>query len=421
MTLNTDVKWFMFDNTNAPQLTNTWGCINDVLDACLVNGFGAQAVQSITVDPISKMLVTVEFGVAHNLKQTQVIKISGANQSEFNGEHRILSSSATSFTYELLKESAVLSSTGTITCALPPLGWKKEFAGSQKAVYRGNNGLDDIFLRVDSSCSSGAPDNGAKFAKVTMCDAMSGIDTFDGIQVPYLNSDPLRNHTFSNNSHGWFKWYYAVANHQYFSPQWRESDTPVNANRKWIIVGDESFFIIANTNNTLHGLMNIYGFGKVKNLTGNTNNYLLIASESYGDVSGYRYASNIDGIGGFTASISTNSFLFYNTRTGLADYRKLQAYMSAPFSVSIGNLGGTNFGSCSGSFDGLPSYTSLGYYIGFDMFGMSQNLPGFNLPFVKSLAQVSGDLNLTTEGMAIKCNYLGEGASTGYLLNTKER
>src|SRR5690606_42102502 len=45
--VNTEIKWFSFDNTNAPQFTNTWGCLIDVLDACLVTGFGSQIVSSI--------------------------------------------------------------------------------------------------------------------------------------------------------------------------------------------------------------------------------------------------------------------------------------------------------------------------------------------------------------------------------------
>ena len=131
MAENTDVKFYMFSNTNAPQLTNSWGCLIDVLDACLVNGFGTQTVATLTA---VNDLCTVSFGSAHNFKQHQVIKITGASQAEFNGEFRILSvPDASSFTFQLESNASTSTATGTISCSLPPLGWQKPYSGTQKA------------------------------------------------------------------------------------------------------------------------------------------------------------------------------------------------------------------------------------------------------------------------------------------------
>lgn len=154
MPASTDIKFYVHTNNNAPQLTNNYGCMIDVLDACLVNGFGAQSVS--TLKAIGKV-VTVTFGNAHNLMQYQVIKIVGANQSEFNGEHRILSvPNATSFTYEIANTASVAQATGTIVCSLPSLGWEKPFSSvatsgtGGKAAYRSTNLLlpSRPFLRV---------------------------------------------------------------------------------------------------------------------------------------------------------------------------------------------------------------------------------------------------------------------------------
>ena len=38
MVASTDIKFYVHTNTNAPQLINNFGCMIDVLDACLVNG-----------------------------------------------------------------------------------------------------------------------------------------------------------------------------------------------------------------------------------------------------------------------------------------------------------------------------------------------------------------------------------------------
>ena len=86
MVASTDIKFYVHTNNNAPQLSNTWGCLIDVLDACLVNGVQVGTVSSLTA---SGTTVTATFGSAHNLQQYQVIKISGATQSEYNVEAKI--------------------------------------------------------------------------------------------------------------------------------------------------------------------------------------------------------------------------------------------------------------------------------------------------------------------------------------------
>ena len=49
MVASTDIKFYVHTNTNAPQLTNNFGCMIDVLDACLVNGFNLVTLDSLVV------------------------------------------------------------------------------------------------------------------------------------------------------------------------------------------------------------------------------------------------------------------------------------------------------------------------------------------------------------------------------------
>ena len=44
----TAVKYFTNVMQGAPQLSNNWGCMVDLLDACLVNGFNLKPITSIT-------------------------------------------------------------------------------------------------------------------------------------------------------------------------------------------------------------------------------------------------------------------------------------------------------------------------------------------------------------------------------------
>ncbi len=127
---NTDIKWFSFGNTNAPQLSNSWGCMIDVLDACLVTGMGSQLVSTLVV---KDGVATATFGTSHNLQQFQVVEISNADQQIFNGEHKVLG--VTSNTIEFVINSPDTIATGTISCKLASLGWTKAFSGTQKAVY----------------------------------------------------------------------------------------------------------------------------------------------------------------------------------------------------------------------------------------------------------------------------------------------
>ena len=148
MVASTDIKFYVHTNTGAPQLQNAFGCMIDVLDACLVNGFGSQAVSTLTAVGTT---VTATFGSAHNFMQYQVIKIAGATQTEYNGEHRILTvPTASTLTFELATAPSVPTATGTINASLPPLGWEKPFSSAGKAAYRSANTLlaSRPFLRV---------------------------------------------------------------------------------------------------------------------------------------------------------------------------------------------------------------------------------------------------------------------------------
>ena len=65
MAASTDIKWFRYKNKNAPQITNNWGAITPVLDACLVTGFSEQVVKDVEIkipySMIDKAKVVFEF------------------------------------------------------------------------------------------------------------------------------------------------------------------------------------------------------------------------------------------------------------------------------------------------------------------------------------------------------------------------
>ena len=240
------VKWFSFDNANAPQLTNAWGCLIDVLDACLITGFGSQNISSLVV---SNGVAKATFGTSHNFKQFQVVEVSGVTQTVLNGEFKIIGLTPT--TIEFLVSSPDLTATGTISAKLAPLGWSKSFSGTQKAIYRAKDiSSNPYFLRVDNSLDPVYNTNYAKFAKVGILETCTGIDDLSGNQVPQDKASPNKNWvgtgSAANAYVGWSKWIYAYKPKFGNAEYGAFSDPPDNGARDWILIGNEQSFFLLN-------------------------------------------------------------------------------------------------------------------------------------------------------------------------------
>lgn len=235
------VKWLTSDMQGAPQITNDWGVLVSMLDACLINGFNTQNPTSVAR---SGSTVTLTFsGGGHGFVQHQVVLVSGAVQSEYNGEQRVTAVTGTTVTFTIAGTPAT-PATGTIAVKAAPLGFEKPFSGTNKAVYRSPNlSGTRMFLRVDNSLAAGWDATYAKFGKVTIADAMSDVDTFTGSQAPFNPADPNRNHVLTGSGagafNGWAKWYYAK------SIGGADSSVPTAGGRKWALIGDDKGFYLS--------------------------------------------------------------------------------------------------------------------------------------------------------------------------------
>ena len=248
MVASTDIKFYVHTNNNAPQLQNAFGSMINVLDACLINGINVGTVSSLSA---SGSAATALFSSAHNLKQGQVVRINGANQAEFNGEHRVLTvPNSNTVTFELASTSNTTTATGTINASLPPLGWEKPFSSVGKAAYRSTNSLLPTrpFLRIVDEMDSAWTSTYAKYAKVGIVEEMTDIDTMFGVQAPFDSAIPDKNWTGSGSGssayNGWAKWIYALGSHEDTSST--KSATPPNGSRSWVLVGNSDCFYIFN-------------------------------------------------------------------------------------------------------------------------------------------------------------------------------
>lgn len=253
MVTNKTVKFFTSDNNNAPQLQNASGSMITLLDACLVTGIQVGVINSLSSTGLE---ATAVFGLPHNLKKYQVVRVSGATQAEYNGDFKIKQVvNATTIKFELNSVASVANASGAINCMLAPLNWDKPFSsstalGGGRAAYRSKDETlpNRPYLRVVDERISSYGINYAKYAKVGIVEEMTGIDVMQGVQAPYNASATTRNWNPTgsgvNIKNGWAKWYYyTLGEYNVDSTSLVDYETE---NRSWMVIGTGSAFYILN-------------------------------------------------------------------------------------------------------------------------------------------------------------------------------
>ena len=203
---------FTFDSSQvgAPVLSGSAGALRAVIKACLVDGFGAGPVATLTV---SGGIATATYAGAHPFKVGYVAQFAGATPAGLNGDKVILSVTGTSVTFAApgVPDGAA---TGTITSKAAPAGWQELFAGALANVIALKPSVVEAtgcVLRVD--------DTGAINARVRAYEAMSDIST--GVGMTPLESQAAGG-----------LW-------------WPKSATANATTRSWILVADARGFYLA--------------------------------------------------------------------------------------------------------------------------------------------------------------------------------
>jgi hypothetical protein len=214
------------------------------LDAVLVNGFNLKAIDSLT---FTGGIATATISSGHLYQVDQVLLLSGAEQPQYNGELRVLSTTATTFTFAVDGTPQSPATTqSSLQVKVAPLGFQIAFTGTNKRVYRSQNiNGPRTFLRVDNSLDPVYTTTYAKYAKVTIAEAMTDIDTFgSGGRAPYDVSSPTKNEVGTGSGvsavNGWYKWIYAM----YSTADYSGDGGAVT--KSWQIVGDDRGFYLFN-------------------------------------------------------------------------------------------------------------------------------------------------------------------------------
>jgi len=273
------VKWMHNAFAGAPVLTNNWGSMTALLDACLVTGFNLQTVTKLTR---AGDVATASIGTSHGFMVDQVVLVAGCEQAAYNGEFTITAVTATTVSFRVDAAASESATTQTsITIKTAPLGFEIAHTGTNKRAYRSPNPLSNRhYLRVDDSLPPGYTTTWAKFARVSIAEDMADIDTFVGARAPYTPEAPTRNEVPSGAGttmySGWFKWYYARHTHA------ETGGDNGNWGRSWVLIGDDRGFFLANASGYGGDLRILHAFTDFASYkSGDNFASYLIASERY--------------------------------------------------------------------------------------------------------------------------------------------
>lgn len=174
--VDTSVKFFHSGMPGAPVLQTVTGSLIALLDACLVNGFGALTLTSLVV---SGGVATAAFAGTFPALPESVVQIGGATGpwSDLNGEQKVTALGSGTFQFATALPSGT--ATGAITAKMAPAGWGIPFTGTNLRAYRSNDltGTARHFLRVSDVMNPAV----TMSARVVGYETMTAISTGTGL------------------------------------------------------------------------------------------------------------------------------------------------------------------------------------------------------------------------------------------------
>ena len=296
--------------TGAPVLPGTAGALHSIIKACLVDGFGAGAVATLTV---AGGIATATFAGAHPYRVGTVAQFAGATPSGLNGQKRILSITTDSVTFDATG-IADGTATGTITHKVAAAGWQELFAGTVTNVLCLKPTVPEAtgcVLRID--------DTGTTNARVRAFEAMTDASTGAG-------PTPLD----SQLSGGLF---------------WPKSGTANATARPWYMVADGRGFYLAVSPQGADRYTLLYAGD--------------IASLKSGDAYGYLLTGNRADQTALTTV--PDGCCGWSHRSARSGAYMVRAYTAIGQSVAAQRLGAHHNGSTADVYAGTPGY-SIGTY-----------------------------------------------------------
>ena len=313
------VKYFNNAMAGAPQVSNAWGDLVNMLDAVLIHGFNLKAIDRLS---FAEGLATATITTGHSYLKDQVVLIEGANESAYNGQFRVLAVTATTFSYAVTGTPASPATTATsLSAKVAPLGWEIAFATTHKRAYRSRHvqSPGNLLLIDDSLKGASYGTTWAKWANVGIVEDMADIGTIVGAQAPFDPSKPNQNWTqWEANQWGWHKWYHAQQG------GYENYGDSGGGNRNWVLVGDDRLFFLFVTNAAGYNWYgrNFYCFGDIESFKpGDRYHTVLCADDRYWSINNQysSYPGQYNGYG-LTHSLDVGSKAILRNHTQVGNY-----------------------------------------------------------------------------------------------------
>lgn len=269
--LDNSVTWMHSEQVGAPQangLAGSNGQLLQILDAVLINGFNSQTVSSVTS---SAETITLSFGTSHGYVEMQKITISGANNSQLNGDHTIIAVTNNTIVIERL---GVSDTSGVIKTKVAPLGFESIFGSTNplKRAYRSKNtATTQTVLYLDMAIPANSGYNATdpvQRASVSMCEDMAEL----GVQI---NSYTDATNNYATNPNGVLMWYQSRG-------YAKNESVSTNKNSSWVVIGNGDYFYLifdwqmwTNYAGSFRGVgqRDFYMFGDMPSLAGLSDAY----------------------------------------------------------------------------------------------------------------------------------------------------
>ena len=320
----TTVCVFRSTDYGAPTSISTAGSMINLLDACLVNGYGAQTV-TITR---SGSTATINFPVAHgfvlgNPCVHPQILIAGANEVEYNGQFEATPTTANAVTIQVTGTPAT-PATGTISAKVAPAKWTKLFSASNKVVYKQGSGSNLFCMHMDDSV--------AGTTKFRGCESATDINTLVSLfptetQMPggmfWWKSDSSTPRFWmllaSEEFLIWLADYStSVASNSYWSPNFFGDIIPVDSTDPYATIS------IGNQYNN-----SPQSFAPLTSYNG-TNSYHYVARR-YGGIGSSRNISKLSPNPGLVTGLGTGGYSFPHPMDGKFHYSPV--YIGDPLGI----------------------------------------------------------------------------------------
>ncbi len=351
------VKWYSSAMEGAPLLssgvagaahTTNPGSLIALLKAVLVTGFGIKSISSLVYSSAAQT-ITATVAAGHKYLADQIVGISGANESGFNGEFRVLSVTSTTVVMGLDNGTpSAASATGTLSMNIPSLGWAVEFedAANYKIIFRRTDPLSTpIRLYIDNSAWTSWNINGGYLSKIQMIENPNDINTFTTVY-----------------EHRW------PCSHNYGSAEWQ-------------LIGDSRLFYFVPTY-AVNSRRSVYAFGDLISIRPGDNYHCFVTNYSEYPTVGALWGSSWAG----AYYDRYNSFIIFSD----ANHKKLaRSHHQLVGSVS---MNWKNWPPAMGEGMTFPNPSDNGFYVTKDLIPVFDDLsfrgflPGIISPFATASA-----------------------------------